>query len=81
VRNLLSKKTEPSGVLIFLSGVEEIRQCINAISRVMGDKATVLPLHGSLSSAEQRPVFEKTRRHKIVAATNVAEVHISACSV
>lgn len=63
------------GILIFLPGVNEIRQAIDAIrnSIKQGD-AEILPLHANLSNDEQRRVFEKTSRWKIVAATNVAEV-------
>jgi len=60
--------------LIFLSGVHEIRSCIEAIRGVLGGVAEILPLHANLSSDEQLAVFAKTNRWKIIVATNVAEV-------
>lgn len=63
------------GILIFLPGVNEIRQCIDAIRQTVKDKtATVLPLHANLSNDEQRRVFQQLKSWKIIAATNVAEV-------
>ena len=65
------------GILIFLPGVNEIRQCIDAIRQTIKDKtSTVLPLHANLSSDEQRRVFQQTKSWKIIAATNVAEVRL-----
>ncbi len=63
--------------MIFLPGVHEIRQCIEAVLEIISQKdATVLPLHANLSNNEQRAVFEPTNSWKIIAATNVAEVRL-----
>ena len=63
------------GILIFLSGVQEIRQCIDVIRGISRcGEADIYPLHANLSGEEQRLVFTKTSRWKIIAATNVAEV-------
>lgn len=65
------------GILIFLPGVLEIERCLKAltdISRLHG-----LPLHASLTPAEQRLVFRKppAGKRKVVVATNVAETSIT----
>ncbi|KAF9469778.1 P-loop containing nucleoside triphosphate hydrolase protein [Collybia nuda] len=66
------------GILIFLPGVQEIRQCIEATrSAVAGNPIDILPLHANLSNDEQRRVFLKTENWKIIAATNVAETSIT----
>jgi len=62
-------------ILIFLPGVQEIRQCIDAIkSSPIGNQIQVFPLHANLTSEEQRVVFLPTTKRKVVVATNVAEV-------
>ncbi|KAM6498647.1 P-loop containing nucleoside triphosphate hydrolase protein [Amanita muscaria] len=66
------------GILIFLSGIQEIRQCINTIRDVIDNKeADILPLHANLSNEEQSRVFKQTSKWKIIAATNVAETSIT----
>ncbi|KAJ7597434.1 P-loop containing nucleoside triphosphate hydrolase protein [Mycena floridula] len=78
VQHLISTSTKPSGVLIFLPGVQEIRQCIEAIHGVFKqDQGVVLPLHANLSNDEQLRIFAKTNKWKIIAATNVAETSIT----
>ena len=60
---------------MFLQGVQEIKQCIDAIYNVVSQVDTeIFPLHANLSSNEQRAVFLPTSKWKIVVATNVAEV-------
>lgn len=67
----------PAGILIFLPGVQEMRQCIAAISSVVtGDGVDIYPLHANLSSGEQRAVFKVSKKWKIIAATNVAEASV-----
>ncbi|KAJ7631194.1 P-loop containing nucleoside triphosphate hydrolase protein [Roridomyces roridus] len=79
VRFIMSdSKNKRGGILIFLPGVPEIRQCIDAMRNVLpAGQADVFPLHANLSSDEQRRVFMKTSKWKIVAATNVAETSIT----
>lgn len=69
--------TSSGGILIFLPGVLEIDRCLRALNRVGSLHA--LPLHASLTPAEQRLVFRSPPpgRRKIVAATNVAETSIT----
>jgi Helicase conserved C-terminal domain len=75
IDHIISTATTRGGILIFLPGVSEIKQCIDSILRDSRQKdMTVLPLHANLSNDEQRRVFEKAMTWKIIAATNVAEV-------
>ena len=64
-------------ILIFLPGVAEINRAIDALSRIHG--IYPLPLHASLTPADQRRVFRSAPRNqrKVVAATNVAETSIT----
>jgi len=63
------------GILIFLPGVAEIRQCLDAVKRaVRANDVVILPLHANLSNDDQRRVFARTKSWKVIAATNVAEV-------
>lgn len=63
------------GILIFLPGVQEIRQCIEILrGTTRSADAEILPLHANLSNEEQRSVFARSPKWKIIVATNVAEV-------
>jgi HrpA-like RNA helicase len=78
-------------ILVFLPGIAEIGKLISLIKYAgNGDGAgsggagrcvpmLVLPLHGSLSNAEQKRVFDRPPRGtvKVVVATNVAEASIT----
>jgi len=66
--------SERGAVLIFMPGVQEIRQCIEALQATSLGQTNILPLHANLSSDEQKRVFASTPWRKIVVATNVAEV-------
>jgi len=75
VEHIINTAEKRRGILIFLPGVNEIRQCVTAIRQTVQQKDTlVLPLHANLSNSEQKKVFESTKSWKIIAATNVAEV-------
>jgi ATP-dependent RNA helicase DHX57 len=75
VNHIVSTADKRGGILIFLPGVQEIRQCINVMRNILADKqAEIFPLHANLSNDEQRLVFATTTKWKIIAATNVAEV-------
>lgn len=68
------------GVLVFMPGVAEIRQAVDAIrAATKGEKIEAFPLHANLSSEEQTAVFRPVREgyRKVVVATNVAETSIT----
>ncbi|KAG6842444.1 hypothetical protein C0991_007574 [Blastosporella zonata] len=78
VDHVISTASKRGGILIFLPGVQEIRQCIEAVRPLLvGKQADTFPLHANLSNEEQRRVFVKTSNWKIIAATNVAETSIT----
>lgn len=62
-------------LLVFLPGVGEIRRTAEQLGS-LGD-VRVLPLHGSLTQAEQDAVLAPSTRRKVVLATNVAETSIT----
>ncbi|MDI1489477.1 MAG: putative ATP-dependent RNA helicase ucp12 [Ramalina farinacea] len=65
------------GILIFLPGTLEINRALNALRDLSDIHA--LPLHASLTPAEQKRVFPPAPRgkRKVIAATNVAETSIT----
>ncbi|KAI0640102.1 P-loop containing nucleoside triphosphate hydrolase protein [Trametes polyzona] len=75
VRHIVSTAPKRGGILIFLSGVQEIRQCMEKLRDVPNSR--VLPLHANLSSDEQRLVFAPTPQWKIIVSTNVAETSVT----
>ena len=64
-------------ILIFLPGTLEINKTIAAVERIPSIHG--LPLHASLTPAEQRRVFPPAPqgKRKVIAATNVAETSIT----
>ena len=69
--------TQEGSILIFLPGVAEINKSIETLREIRDVYA--LPLHASLTTAEQRRVFLKApgSKRKVIAATNVAETSIT----
>ncbi|KAL8267605.1 hypothetical protein R6Q59_004949 [Mikania micrantha] len=79
----ICENEKPGGVLVFMTGWDDIsalKEKLQAHS-VLGDQDRVLLLtcHSSMSSSEQRLIFEKvaTGMRKIVLATNIAETSIT----
>ncbi|KZV60896.1 P-loop containing nucleoside triphosphate hydrolase protein [Peniophora sp. CONT] len=78
-------RSPPGDILVFLTGREEIENCIeylgDAIAALPKHLQTLvpLPLYAGLTSAEQLQVFEPTARgyRKVVIATNVAEASVT----
>lgn len=71
----MDTQTPGNGILIFLPGVNEIRQCVDAVKKASQgySDVQVLPLHANLSNEEQHRIFKPTDGWKVIAATNVAE--------
>ncbi len=74
--------TEPSDIarediLVFLPGEREIRDCAEALSQTFGDRLEVLPLFSRLTWEQQKRVFDRHDRQRIVLATNVAETSLT----
>ena len=81
-------KSEPPGdILVFLTGMDEIDQCISFLNEHKNDSAEsksgmkllTLPMHGSLPPRDQLKVFQPSIRgyRKVVVATNIAETSIT----
>lgn len=70
-------ESSEGGILIFLPGTLEINRTLDAVGRLPSIYA--LPLHASLTPAEQRRVFPPAPKgkRKVIAATNVAETSIT----
>lgn len=81
VVSLCGSGHETGAILIFMPGVGEITRLVSQLRNATnGHSAWVLPLHGSLPSAEQRKVFSKPHiagQRKIVVSTNIAETSIT----
>ena len=80
--------SEPPGdILVFLTGMDEIDQCITYLSEYRHEKAATnsglkllpLPMHGSLPPKDQLKVFQPAVRgyRKVIIATNIAETSIT----
>ena len=81
-------KSEPPGdILVFLTGMDEIDQCIAYLNEIKNDstsnksgmKLFPLPMHGSLPPKDQLKVFQPSLRgyRKVIVATNIAETSIT----
>lgn len=76
----IHKSGEKGGVLIFLSGIMEIKFCIDRLKNDLGsiiNDMEIMPLHSGLSSKEQQQVFKKTKLRKVVISTNIAETSVT----
>ena len=69
--------TQDGSILIFLPGVAEINKTVAALGNIRN--IYTLPLHASMTVAEQRRVFLTApgTKRKVIAATNVAETSIT----
>ncbi|MCX7826995.1 MAG: helicase-related protein, partial [Verrucomicrobiae bacterium] len=75
-RILVSGK--PGDILVFMPGVWEIQQTLNAIRGLrLREPLTLLPLYGELPPEEQDRVFQPSPARKIIVATNVAETSVT----
>ncbi len=72
VRRALSETA--GSVLVFLPGKGEIADCLARLHGLHG--AEVLPLHGTLTNAEQDRAFD-TGGRRVILSTNVAETSIT----
>lgn len=74
----LSNEGNNGSILIFMPGVLEIKKTINALNDGKGNY-WALPLHSTLSSPEQKKIFNTAPRgqRKVVISTNIAETSIT----
>jgi len=68
---------EPKGdILVFLPTERDIREGCQILEKKIS-QAVILPLFGRLSAVDQKRIFQKQPRVKIVLATNVAETSVT----
>ncbi|KAM3604387.1 uncharacterized protein V6R79_010386 [Siganus canaliculatus] len=78
----IDRRGEPGAVLCFLPGWQDIRavqEKLEARSHFSSGSQIILPLHSSLSVADQQSVFQHAQegQRKIVLTTNIAETSIT----
>jgi ATP-dependent helicase HrpB len=74
---LLADPDDDGGhVLVFLPGAPEIRRVLRHLSRRQW-RADLVPLHGSLSSAEQDAALAPGPRRRFILSTNIAETSLT----
>ncbi len=69
--------TSNGDVLVFLPGEREIRDVGDVLQRELQSDVDVLALYSRLAWDQQRKIFERSARRRIVLATNVAETSIT----
>lgn len=73
-----SRERDLGDVLVFLPGAEEIRRAGTRLAPLADREGLlVLPLHGGLSTADQRRPLLPSPRRKVVLATNIAETSLT----
>ncbi len=70
-------ETDNGDILVFMSGVQEIREARDRLLSLEREGFDILPLFGRLSNSEQSRIFKKTARRKIILSTNIAETSIT----
>ncbi|MBT4290329.1 MAG: ATP-dependent RNA helicase HrpA, partial [Deltaproteobacteria bacterium] len=76
VEDILTETSE-GDILVFLSGVQEIREAFEQLQFLVSEGFDVLPLYSRLSGGEQNRIFEIGPKRKIILATNIAETSIT----
>ncbi|HAW95412.1 MAG TPA: ATP-dependent RNA helicase HrpA, partial [Phycisphaerales bacterium] len=77
VEHMLEMTSDSGDMLVFVPGAREIRDGIDALEGAFGDRFEILGLHARLPEREQRKVFRKGARRRIILATNVAETSVT----
>jgi hypothetical protein len=68
---------EQGDVLIFMPGEQEIKVTMKAIDDMNLSGIEVMPLYGAMKPEDQKKVFLKNPRRKVIVATNIAETSIT----
>ncbi len=76
VEDLLTE-SDFGDILVFMSGVQEIREAVDRFAYLNNEGFHVLPLFGRLTIAEQHRIFNKSLQRKIILSTNIAETSIT----
>jgi len=67
----------PDDLLCFLPTEKEINELARELEKDLANRCVILPLYGRLSPAEQRRVYIRHGRPKVVLATNIAETSLT----
>jgi ATP-dependent helicase HrpB len=78
VQEWLDDPREGGHLLVFLPGMGEIRRAWRRLAPMAEQAgAVILPLHGSLTAAEQDEALQPGERRKIILSTNIAETSLT----
>ena len=78
VTRMLDDPRCPGDILVFLTGIQEIRRCVDKLkASIPLSQASILALAADLSEAEQSQVFRVSERRKVILSTNVAETSVT----
>jgi ATP-dependent helicase HrpB len=78
IEELLDDRCATGHILVFLPGLAEIRRLARRLDPLAGPAgAVVVPLHGSLSLADQDRALLPSDRRKIILSTNIAETSLT----
>jgi RNA helicase HrpA len=67
----------PDDMLCFLPTEKEINELARELEKDWGHRAVILPLYGRLAPSDQRRVYQRHGKPKIVLATNIAETSLT----
>jgi len=77
VEEIVSKGWD-GDILVFMPGKSEIQTTIRELGAArLGEKVTLLALHGDLAPEDQDRAFQPSDRRKIIVSTNVAETSVT----
>lgn len=69
---------EQGDILVFMPGMGEINQTINAAQSVnVAERLAFIPLHGDLAPEDQDRAFAPSPLRKVIVSTNVAETSVT----
>lgn len=76
VREIVGSSGE-GDILIFMPGEAEINKTIKYIKDLILEGLDVIPLYGSLDPNDQDRIFSRSKKRKVIVATNIAETSLT----
>lgn len=73
----LVDSTSGGDILTFLPTEQDIIECIDILNKKYNGKIEIHPLYARLTQSEQKSVFSRTNRRKIIVSTNIAETSLT----
>jgi len=73
----LLRSSSRGDILVFLPTEQDIRETMGLAKKNFSNRLDILPLFARLPASEQKKVFHRTGRRKLVVATNVAETSLT----